>query len=100
MDGNGWKEAQYGQGDNGSIYINWSIKLDSNELGFTGDHTLLVRAVGEMGSYSISDNQVFFAQGSSSAIEADRLAALIVILGSIVLILAVTAYRKNFFKQE
>ena len=100
LDGNGWKEAQYGQGDNGSIYINWSIKLDSNELGFTGDHTLLVRAVGETGSYSISDNQEFFAQGSSSAIEADRLAALIVILGSIVLILAVTAYRKNFFKQE
>ena len=100
MDGNGWKEAQYGQSGNESIYINWSIKLDSNELGFTGDHTLLVRAVGENNSYSISDNQEFFAQGSSSVIEADRLAALIVILGSIVLILAVTAYRKNFFKQE
>ena len=65
VDGNSWMEAQYFPGSNDSIYIDWTISLDSKDLYFTGDHVLLVRAVDSNGMYSVSDNSEFYAYGES-----------------------------------
>lgn len=63
VDGNSWMEAQYSPGSNDSIYIDWTISLDSKDLYFTGDHVLLVRTVDSNGMYSVSDNSEFYAYG-------------------------------------
>lgn len=65
VDGNSWMEAQYFPGSNDSIYIDWTISLDSKDLYFTGDHVLLVRTVDSNGMYSVSDNSEFYAYGES-----------------------------------
>ncbi len=101
LDGKSWKEAQYGSSTNASIYIDWIISLDSEELSFAGDHVLLVRSVGEDGTHSISDHSEFYAYGESSEIASDRMLAIIFVIGALVLTaVAVTAYRKKLFYSQ
>ena len=101
LDGKSWKEAQYGSSTNASIYINWIISLDSEELSFAGDHVLLVRSVGVDGTNSISDHSEFYAYGESSEIASDRMLAIIFVIGALLLTaIAVTAYRKKLFYSQ
>jgi len=101
LDGKSWKEAQYGSSTNASIYINWIISLDSEELSFAGDHVLLVRSVGVDGTHSISDHSEFYAYGESSEIASDRMLAIIFVIGALLLTaIAVTAYRKKLFYSQ
>jgi len=98
LDGKSWKEAQYGSSTNASIYVNWIISLDSEELSFAGDHSILVRSVSEDGMHSISDNSEFYAYGESSEVKSDRMLAILFVVGALILsIVAVTAYRKKIF---
>jgi hypothetical protein len=98
LDGNSWTQAQYGQGSNNSIYINWTVQLDSEDLRFTGDHTFLVRAVGDNNSYSLSDNSEFYAIGTSFEKEVNLMVAIFVVIGALALtVMAVTAYRQKLF---
>jgi len=98
LDGKSWKEAQYGSSTNASIYANWIISLDSEELSFAGDHVILVRSVGEDGTHSISDHSEFYAYGESPETKSDRMLAIMFVIGALVLTaVAVTAYRKKLF---
>jgi len=98
LDGKFWREAQYGSSTNASIYVNWIISLDSEELSFAGDHSILVRSVSEDGMHSISDNSEFYAYGESSEVKSDRMLAILFVVGALILsIVAVTAYRKKIF---
>ncbi|OIR23104.1 MAG: hypothetical protein BET99_00115 [Marine Group III euryarchaeote CG-Epi2] len=96
VDGNSWMEAQYFPGSNDSIYIDWTISLDSEDLYFTGDHVLLVRAVDSNGMYSVSDNSEFYAYGESLESSTDNM--LIMLSYSLIGILIVASavyYRKK-----
>lgn len=96
VDGNSWMEAQYFPGSNDSIYIDWTISLDSEDLYFTGDHVLLVRAVDSNGMYSVSDNSEFYAYGESIESSTDNM--LIMLSYSLIGILIVASavyYRKK-----
>lgn len=96
VDGNSWMEAQYLPGSNDSIYIDWTISLDSEDLYFTGDHVLLVRAVDSNGMYSVSDNSEFYAYGESPESSTDNM--LIMLSYSLIGILVVASavyYRKK-----
>lgn len=96
VDGNSWMEAQYFPGSNDSIYIDWTISLDSEDLYFTGDHVLLVRAVDSNGMYSVSDNSEFYAYGESPESSTDNI--LIMLSYSLIGILIVASavyYRKK-----
>ncbi len=78
--------------------MNWIISLDSEELSFAGDHSILVRSVSEDGMHSISDNSEFYAYGESSEVKSDRMLAILFVVGALILsIVAVTAYRKKIF---
>ena len=82
---------------NESIYINWKIILDAKEISFTGDHTLLVRSVGDSGSYSLSTHSNFYAYGESES-SSDNFMAISVVLGILVVgVAVVTAYRNKLF---
>ena len=97
LDGSSWKEASYEEGSNDSIYVNWKITLDANDVAFTGDHTLLVRAVGSSGSYSLSTHSSFYAYGESES-STDNFMAISAVLGILVVgIAVVTAYRNKLF---
>ena len=97
LDGNSWKEVAYEESSNESIYVDWKISLDVNEVAFTGDHILLVRAVGESGSHSLSDHVNFYAYGEAE-ISTDNFMAISVVLGILVVGVAVaTAYRNKLF---
>ena len=96
VDGNSWMEAQYFPGSNDSIYIDWTISLDSKDLYFTGDHVLLVRAVDSNGMYSVSDNSEFYAYGESPESSTNNM--LIMLSYSLIGILIVASavyYRKK-----
>ena len=96
VDGNSWMEAQYFPGSNDSIYIDWTISLDSKDLYFTGDHVLLVRAVDSNGMYSVSDNSEFYAYGESPESSTNNI--LIMLSYSLIGILIVASavyYRKK-----
>ena len=96
VDGNSWMEAQYFPGSNDSIYIDWTISLDSEDLYFTGDHILLVRAVDSNGMYSVSDNSEFYAYGEFPESSTDNM--LIMLSYSLIGILIVASavyYRKK-----
>ena len=98
LDGKSWREAQYGSSTNASIYVNWIISLDSEELSFAGDHVILVRSVSEDGTHSISDHSEFYAYGESSEMKSDRMLAILFVIGALILsIVAVVAYRKKVF---
>ena len=98
LDGNSWKEAQYGSSTNTSIYVNWIISLNSEELSFAGDHILLVRSVSSDGTYSISDHSEFYAYGESTENKVESMLAILLVVGALVLtVIAVTAYRKKIF---
>ena len=77
-------------------YIDWEILLSAKDLAFTGDHTVLVRALDSSSMYSISAHTEFYAYGQSSESSEESLAFLIVIGVLLVVGIAVTAYRKNF----
>ena len=97
LDGSSWKEASYEEGSNDSIYVNWKITLDANDVAFTGDHTLLIRAVGSSGSYSLSTHSSFYAYGESES-STDNFMAISAVLGILVVgIAVVTAYRNKLF---
>jgi len=97
LDGNSWKEVAYEESSNESIYVDWKISLDANDVAFTGDHTLLVRAVGESGPHSLSDHINFYAYGEAE-ISTDNFMAISVVLGIVVVgIAVVTAYRNKLF---
>ena len=97
LDGSSWKEASYEASSNESIYVNWKINLDDNEVAFTGDHTLLVRAVGDSGSHSLSDHVIFYAYGESEVTD-DNFVAIVVVLGILVAAVVIfTAYRNKLF---
>jgi len=96
LDGGSWSQVQYGQSNATSIYLDWTFSLDSKELSFTGNHTVLVRAVGDDSSYSISDDSEFYAIGESSETSIHRMAAMLFAIAAIVVtVMAVTAYRKK-----
>ena len=98
LDGSSWKEASYEVSSNESIYVNWKITLGAKDISFTGDHTLLVRSVGESGSYSLSSHSNFYAYGESES-SSDNFMAISVVLGILVVGAAVvTAYRNKLFK--
>jgi hypothetical protein len=98
LDGKSWKESQYEIGSNVSIYTNWVITLNPEELSFTGDHTILVRAVGENGTYSVADHLEFNAYGESSEMKSNRMLAILVVIGTLILaVVGITAFRKNLF---
>ena len=97
LDGSSWKEASYEEGSNDSIYVNWKITLDANDVAFTGDHTLLIRAVGSSGSYSLSTHSSFYTYGESES-STDNFMAISAVLGILVVgIAVVTAYRNKLF---
>ena len=98
LDGKSWKEVQYESGSNASIYLNWVISLDSEELAFTGDHVLLVRSAGGNGTHSIADHSEFYAYGESAEMKSDRMLAIFVVIGTLILaVVGVTAFRKKLF---
>ena len=66
-------------------------------MAFTGDHTLLIRAVGSSGSYSLSTHSSFYAYGESES-STDNFMAISAVLGILVVGIAVaTAYRNKLF---
>ena len=70
--------------------------MDSEDLYFTGDHVLLVRAVDSNGMYSVSDNSEFYAYGESLESSTDNM--LIMLSYSLIGILIVASavyYRKK-----
>jgi len=74
----------------------WS-PLDSNEVAFNGDHTLLVRSVDSSGFHSLSVHSTFYAYGEAEEVS-ENFMAIIVVLGILVLgIVAITAYRNKLF---
>ena len=97
LDGSSWKEVSYEESSNESIYVNWKITLDANDVAFTGDHTLLIRAVGDSGSYSLSTHSSFYAYGESEN-STDNFMAISAVLGILVVgVAVVTAYRNKLF---
>ena len=97
LDGSSWKEVSYEESSNESIYVNWKISLDANDVVFTGDHTLLIRAVGDSGAYSLSTHSTFYAYGESES-STDNFMAISAVLGILVIGVAViTAYRNKLF---
>ena len=97
LDGSSWKEVSYEESSNESIYVNWKISLDANDVVFTGDHTLLIRAVGDSGAYSLSTHSSFYAYGESED-SADNFMAITAVLGILVAgVAVVTAYRNKLF---
>ena len=96
VDGKSWKEVSYLASSNESIYIDWEILLSAKDLAFTGDHTVLVRALDSSSMHSISAHTEFYAYGQSSESSEESLAFLIVIGVLLVVGIAVIAYRKNF----
>ncbi len=99
IDGNSWKQVSYLPSSNESIYIDWEISLSVKDLAFTGDHTVLVRALDSSSMHSISAHTEFYAYGQSSESSEEGLAFLIVIGVLLVVGVAVIAYRKNFLNQ-
>ena len=98
LDNKSWREAQYELGSNSSIYINWTLILDTEELSFTGDHLILVRSTGENGTHSIAAYSEFYAYGKSSVIDDNDMIAILFIIGTLILVgIAITAYRKKLF---
>ena len=98
LDGKSWKEVQYESGSNASIYLNWVISLDTEELAFTGDHVLLVRSAGGNGTHSIADHSEFYAYGESAEMKNDRMLAIFVVVGTLILsVVGVTIFRKKLF---
>ena len=96
VDGNSWMEAQYFPGSNDSIYIDWTISLDSKDLYFTGDHVLLVRAVDSNGMYSVSDNSEFYAYGESPESSTNNMLIMLSYsLIGILIVASVVYYRKK-----
>jgi serine protease AprX len=96
VDGKSWMEAQYSPGSNASIYIDWIISLDSEDLYFTGDHTLLVRSVDSNGMHSISAYSEFYAYGESPESSSENI--LVMLSYSLLAILIVASavyYRKK-----
>jgi serine protease AprX len=96
VDGKSWMEAQYSPGSNVSIYIDWIINLDSEDLYFTGDHTLLVRSVDSNGMHSISAYSEFYAYGESPESSSENI--LVMLSYSLLAILIVASavyYRKK-----
>jgi hypothetical protein len=101
LDGKSWKEVQYESGSNASIYLNWVISLDTEELAFTGDHVLLVRSAGGNGTHSIADHSEFYAYGESAEMKNDRMLAIFVVVGTLILsVVGVTAFRKKLFTEK
>ena len=96
LDGKLWKEAKYEESTNASIYVNWVIPLDSDELSFDGEHNILIRSVGENGTHSLSVESEFYAYGESMETKAKNMLAVLLGIGVLGLaIVALTAYRKR-----
>ncbi|MAH17332.1 MAG: hypothetical protein CL960_02385 [Euryarchaeota archaeon] len=78
-------------------YIPWSITLDEQELAFSGNHTLFVRALGNGGFHSLTPHVHFVADGftpeSSARDLLPLILALAVALGGTV---AVVAWRGGY----
>ena len=97
VDGSSWKQVNYLPSSNESIYIDWEIILGEKDLFFTGDHTVLVRAVDSNSMHSISAHTEFYAYGKTET-STDNFMAIIVVLGILVAVVAiVTAYRNKLF---
>ena len=100
IDGNSWKQVKYLPSSNESIYIDWQISLGAGDLSFTGDHTILVRAVDDSNMHSISAYSEFYAYGNPSDDEVSSNLALLVVVGVLLLVgIAVVVYRKNYLTQ-
>ena len=95
VDGKLWMEAQYSPGSNSSIYIDWVINLDSEELYFTGDHILLVRAVDSNNMHSVYANSEFYAYGESPESSSDNILEILSYTLLIVLIVASAVYYRK-----
>ncbi len=96
VDGKPWMEAQYSPGSNASIYIDWIINLDLEDLYFTGDHTVLVRSVDSNDMHSISAYSEFYAYGESPESSSENI--LVMLSYSLLAILIVASavyYRKK-----
>ena len=97
VDGSSWKQVNYLPSSNESIYIDWEIILGEKDLIFTGDHTVLVRAVDSNSMHSISAHTEFYAYGKTET-STDNFMAITVVLGILVAVVAiVTAYRNKLF---
>ena len=97
VNGHSWKSINFATGTNESIYIDWEISLSTGDLGFTGDHVVLVRSVDADGMHSISAHSEFYAYGESSESSSTQNMAFLVVIGALLLVgIAVTVYRKKF----
>ena len=67
-------------------------------MSFTGDHTLLVRSVGDSGSHSLSTHLNFYAYGESESTSDNFMAISLVLAILVVGVAIVTAYRNKLFK--
>ena len=97
LDGKSWKQVNYSPSSNDSIYINWEISLEPEDLAFTGDHVVLVRAVNLDDQHSISAHTEFYAYGETSDSSYSENLALFVVVGVLLIVsLALVVYRKNY----
>ena len=100
VNGKSWQQVNYLPSSNESIYIDWEINLGAKDLAFTGDHTVLVRAVDENNQHSISAHSEFYAYGEASDSSSGENLALLVVVGVFLLVgMAVLVYRKNYLNQ-
>ena len=95
VDGGSWMEAQYSPGSNASIYIDWIINLDSDNLYFTGDHILLVRSVDSNGMHSISAHSEFYAYGESPESSTENILAMLSYSLLAILVVATAVYYRK-----
>ena len=95
VDGGSWMEAQYSPGSNASIYIDWIINLDSDNLYFTGDHILLVRSVDSNGMHSISAHSEFYAYGESPGSSTENILAMLSYSLLAILVVATAVYYRK-----
>ena len=96
VDGKSWKQVNYLPSSNESIYIDWIISIGAKDLDYTGDHTVLIRALDSNSMHSISAHTDFFGYGQASESSEESLALLIVVGVLLLVGIAVLVYRKNF----
>ncbi len=71
IDGKDWVEVEYAEDTYGTgEFIDWRYEVKKSKLGFTGNHTVHVRAVNG-NDHSIPHSEDFYAKGSSGSGEDD-----------------------------
>ena len=94
IDGKDWIEAEYAQ-TNGSHetgeFIDWRYEIKSSQLGFTGNHTVHVRAVSG-DSRSIADSDGFYGRKGADDKDDEGLGAIVPAMITALILLLVIAF--------